>query len=127
MNLTFDETIENHRKMWNWIADETLKRKQFVKKEEYFIQNGLHYEEYGTNCYCCQYVDEQLHPLSYRNCNLCPIKWTNNEKYRRAECCYEDVLFKKWIDTYEFNEWEDAAKYAKQIANLPARRETIKC
>ena len=30
--MTREEAIENHRKMWNWIADETEKRKRKVKK-----------------------------------------------------------------------------------------------
>lgn len=33
--MTRKEAIENHRKMWNWIADETVKQQRKVLKSEY--------------------------------------------------------------------------------------------
>ena len=36
--LTREEAINEHRKMWNWIADETLKQKRKVNENEYFHQ-----------------------------------------------------------------------------------------
>ncbi len=32
MTLTRKQAIDEHRKMWNWIADETEKRGEIVKK-----------------------------------------------------------------------------------------------
>ncbi len=32
MELTKEEAIANHRKMWNWIAEETLKQERKVEK-----------------------------------------------------------------------------------------------
>ena len=41
MGLTKSEAIANHRKMWNWIADETMKRKCKVEKWDYFKAHGI--------------------------------------------------------------------------------------
>ena len=51
--LTKEEAIRRHRMMWEWIADETLKRKECVTETEaldfflvgilvlYFLMNGV--------------------------------------------------------------------------------------
>ena len=36
MKLTREQAIMEHRKMWNWIADETLRLKRRVPKDNYF-------------------------------------------------------------------------------------------
>ena len=77
MKLTFDEAIENHRKMWNWIADETEKRQKAVTKEEYFKQNKL--KSVFCECYCCQYAFDNSEIMrredKCRDCEICPIDW----------------------------------------------------
>lgn len=35
--MELKKAIENHRKMWNWIADETEKQKRAVDKWEYYF------------------------------------------------------------------------------------------
>lgn len=59
MNLEFDEAIENHRKMWNWIADETEQRKEIVTKEDYFAENKIQ-DDVFENCYACEYGIQQV-------------------------------------------------------------------
>ena len=39
--MTKKEAVENHRKMWRWIAEKTLERKRKVWKYEYFKENKL--------------------------------------------------------------------------------------
>lgn len=36
-----EDFLFHHRKMWNWIADQTLKLKRKVYKEEYFDEMGI--------------------------------------------------------------------------------------
>lgn len=64
MELTREEAISEHRKMWNWIADEIEKEKrdgiQWLKNK-YCAQNNL---ELRSDCFCCEYTQ--------RNCSACP-------------------------------------------------------
>ena len=39
-DMTKQEAIENHRKMWEWIAEETQKQRRCVSKAEYQISCG---------------------------------------------------------------------------------------
>lgn len=41
MKLTKDEAIANHRRKWNWIADETLKQKRRVEEWDFFKAHGI--------------------------------------------------------------------------------------
>ena len=125
MSLTFDEAIENHRQMWNWIADETEKRKMAIHKQKYFKENEIDY--IYCDCYCCQYAidnsDVIIDSHICRNCEICPIDWgIESENVNYAKCCDYNALYNIWRDYLFFNNWKSAAKCAKQIANLPARK-----
>lgn len=41
MKLTRRQAVVNHRKMWQWIKKETLKRKKCVEKSDYFKENNV--------------------------------------------------------------------------------------
>lgn len=119
MNLTFDEAIANHRKMWNWIADETEKRKEIVLKENYFGGASI---PPAHLCFCCEYT---RYAHGHKDCRLCPIDWkieTDIEVYS-MQCCESNTLFSMWNKSCKDNDWQSAAKYAREIANLPARGE----
>lgn len=118
MKLTFEEAIENHRKMWNWIADETEKREEIVIKQDYFRENEI--DPCIYNCYCCQYAkDNSAH--GYRDCKICPIIWRGEfNNYYQIRCTALISLYELW---HNADNWQSAAKYARQIANLPERRE----
>lgn len=115
MNLTFDEAIENHRKMWNWIADETERRKRIVSKGEYFRENNM-FCDITNKCYCCEYGVQQTGVVNGTiKCSVCPINW-------EADICEEyGSPYNKWDNTY--HDYKLSAKYARQIANLPVREE----
>ncbi|MDO5399307.1 MAG: hypothetical protein Q4G33_15440 [bacterium] len=100
--MTKQEAIENHRKMWRWIAEQTRIRKRIVSKNEYFDTFGIPY--ISTCCYCCEYAEN--------TCSNCPIEW--NRRY-----CM-DSEYAKWLyaDT-----WQEAAHWAEVIAELPERIE----
>lgn len=118
MNLTFEETIENHRKMWNWIADETEKRKIIVSKEIYMKENNIK-DIPVLHCYCCEYTIDTRHKTD--SCKICPISWGN--KHKKSACEDKKSPYYKWVESHC---WKSAAKYAREIANLPARRVTWK-
>lgn len=141
-NLTKKEAIEEHRKMWNWIADklENLDEKDrnyhntpYYFKAEYC---GIYEWSLFNNCFCCAY-DAQI-SLHY-TCQSCPLKWGTEEEAEEYFCekglCpedYECFNMKTEIDEttglwqvaerYATNgNYKKAAEYARMIANLPER------
>lgn len=114
MILTKEQAIENHRKMWNWIADETLKQKRIIRKKEYFSANNISsscipfYE-----CYCCEYSTKNCR----RDCSKCPIKWEN------GDCIAGE--FSDWTEACIVNNYTKAAKLARIIAYLPENKQSL--
>ena len=118
MKLTKSEAIANHRKMWNWIADETLKRKGRVAKSVYFEAHGVRVLDIPlSRCYCCEYVNNR----NCADCSDCPIDWGG--KY--GSCTdinilnNEKGLFSLWCDESDYIK---SAELAKRIAELPERK-----
>ena len=119
--LTKQEAIANHRKMWWWIAEETEKRQGKVEKSEYFRHIGIDpwdADVPNSQCYCCEYC-KQYHTT----CEFCPIDWdseTESFMCLDKEYCYDrQGLFAKWYDTYD---WQEAARLTRAIAELPERK-----
>lgn len=122
MKLTFDEAIENHRKMWNWIADETEKRKVPMEEKDYFEENGV--LDAFMESFCCEYGSGFVANTSgIAKCMYCPIDW-GVENYGMVDCEEYGSLYYNWKHCIDYKK---CAKYARQIANLPARREKIEC
>lgn len=101
--MTRKEAIENHRKMWNWIADETVKQRRKILKSEYPFYDT---KTLRSNCFLCEYTNG--------DCNVCPFEWP-------ADTCYGDVegniaLYILWLDEECL---QKRAEYAREIANLP--------
>ena len=111
MKLTKQQAIEGHRKMWNWIADEIEKQKSEYwipsLKECYCYENKL---TLISDCFCCEYNN------NYKECPKCPLDWIES-----SYCCgdekslYHRVLYPK--------RWQEQADLARQIANLPERKD----
>lgn len=121
-NLTKEQTLYLHRKLWNTLADKILEWKRPVEKWEIFDLYG--WPEVYADCWCCEY-DAQFKPA----CDHCPIKWTNG-RYNHCTCC--DSPFSKWNYRMQINRgckqlvyWDldELADYARKIANLPERKE----
>ena len=110
MQLTRDEAIRKCRDMWNWIADETEKRKFVVKKHEYFEDGD---EEPLNYCFLCEYV-------AARRCEKCPIDFGS---WGNVACEDLDSPYCWWKVEAERNNWQEAAKLAREIANLPERED----
>lgn len=106
--LTEEGCLYHHRKLWNWIADETLRQHRKVKKEEYFDHIGI--ADPLHDCYCCQYAS--THALL---CRECIIEW-NNGRWCGGSTQSPYVRWK------QANNYEAVATYARQVAQLPARQ-----
>lgn len=130
--LTKDEAVKLHRKMWRWIAEETEKQGRKVLKMEYFKsmevdENDIPFEE----CYCCEFVS-QLREHTSRCCESCPLDWGTGygymTGYKESGCTYVIYAELKHVDGY-FCRWADAkapekaAKLARIIAELPEKEE----
>lgn len=121
MQLTREEAIANHRKMWNWIADETERRENCATKSDYFkILFDLPIPR--DECYCCEYAhDIALHSI----CSVCPLLWGSNF----STCVFDGSsenktgLYVQWLRACEKKDWQKSAHLARVIANLPERKE----
>ena len=113
--LTKKEAIKLHRKLWNWVADETLRLKRKVKKEEYFYRNHIDREDIPKNkCYCCEYDEQKQDKCTNKSCKYCPISWGN-----RDNDCEKPSYYSEWNYAIDYKE---AAEYARKIANLSERK-----
>lgn len=120
--LTKKQAIEEHRKMWRWIAEETEKRKRVVRKGEYL---DLYYPnaDIECDCFCCEYGTQKM---IKKPCAKCPINWDSEcDKYM----CFDktnfedDNLYALWTEAGDTENWKKAAEVARQIAELPESEE----
>lgn len=122
------EAIRLHRKMWNWIADKEEKGNN-VGKWEFICIEELPIVD--SDCFCCEYAcqkaEENGEEYEYR-CKYCPLEWDNANKNLLFMCCDNEVggddegLYYQWRK--KSISLEEKAKIARQIANLPERKET---
>ena len=106
--MTKQEAIENHRKLWNWIADEIEMTQQDKEKGDYF-EDWSWADIPANECFCCEYV--RITDPRY-DCRCCPISWGEDE----PRCSGRNVLYSLWHCTSDLDK---RVKYARQIAELP--------
>ena len=119
MKLTKEKAIEEHRKMWNWIADQLengVTEEIWTLKKRYCKENEL---SLMHDCFCCEYND------NFRKCDDCPLLW-GAEEYQDTTFCvpeYDDNGVSWWkANSHSMNEeYAEAAKISRQIANLPEK------
>ena len=75
MTFTLKTAVDNFRKQWDWIADETLQRKRKVAKGEYFVAHGISNIPL-MECYLCEFST---------GCDVCPVKWVVNSIFALTE------------------------------------------
>ena len=102
MKLTREEAIANHRKMWNWIADETERVRRCVDPIEYFREHGDEIPE--NHNYCCEY---DLESTCVDWCEACPLDIPKDQSCIPSQ-------------TYG---WRRYAQLARITANFPERKE----
>lgn len=109
--MTKSKAIANHRRMWTWIANSIKAKKKGVWKSQFFNYIS---EKPLNNCYCCEYASKK----SIRKmCKKCPLIWGNSQKGR----CMDNE-YKKWLKAMCKDNWQEAERYARIIANLPERK-----
>ena len=114
--LTKEEAIKRHRMMWSWIAYETLRREEYVTKQEALEHFGWDGSKMRSRCWCCTYA--RAHENG--SCEDCPIQWPEGG-------CASSVEVKGLYDEWCYMRWrfdhKKAADLAYQIANLPERED----
>lgn len=116
MTLTKKLAIKLHRKLWNWIADETIRQKRKVRKSEYPLFAKYIYIDH--DCWCCYYARKEERRLECDwgsiDCFYCPLQW------KHGTCIADSSEFFKWDKA---KTWQEAAHWARIIAELPERDE----
>ena len=140
--LTKEQAITEHRKMWNWIADQLENHNDpgydiHMYKVKYIKENFPH-NDIRHNCFCCHYAVQENDGNVFTNyCINCPLIWGTEDNTDGFFCKQgnRDIPFE---DMYLFGEegyglwnyaqsltknhdYEEAAKIARQIANLPEK------
>ena len=126
IQLTKQKAIEEHRKMWNWIAEQYENgstEEAYMLKEQYCRDHG--YFIISNECFCCEY-DNQVANNVCDGCKYCPLLWGTESKTSDFFCEYKDTGL--WTRMWQLTRYGstilehiEAAKIARQIANLPER------
>lgn len=125
MELTREQAITEHRKMWNWIADVIEKEKESLSiyelKRKYCNISG--FRNVLFKCFLCDYAEKSA--KYYENkCNYCPLEWES--KFDEFMCKHNIDEYKEdglWLKCYNAETWEEKATLARRIANLPERKD----
>lgn len=106
-----------HKIMWLWIADQTLKRKKCITKQDYFDEHEILPKYSPKNlCYACEEALKVFNETSsfWRGesiCPYCPLAFSN------YVCQQFNSLYNRWNNFVNINDYENAAIIAKKIAN----------
>lgn len=133
--MTHQDAIENHRKLWNWIAErnrqiaENGTGQEPVTNEKYFDEHGIpENKRPELNCYLCEHIIQKTWELETTDvCDYCPLDWTDNGKVESEICTnrnktgLHDLFSKAVLD----KDASECARLAKRIADLPDRYEKI--
>lgn len=130
MKFTFEETIENHRKMWLWISQKIMEdakhgivRAIECYKRSYKINVMKTREFIRADCFCCHYSIV----TTRTGCDSCPLYWNNRKTEER---CYRQRgyyhMLERKLDNMLNNGlcYKDAKKCATlayKIAMLPVK------
>lgn len=122
MELTKEQAITEFRRMWKWIAEESLKQKRCVSKEEY-LKRHEKFPHVKNNSFICEYACQE----KIACCN-CPILWDCP-----SETCYNLgyslIGGQENYSSYDMlviqAKYEKYAFYANKISELPERQEQI--
>ena len=113
MSIKFDHT--NHKKLWNWLAENPDKEKTDWPEWE---KNGGRVKRVRSNCFACEYAEGRTcEDERVDLCEDCPLVW-HLKGVDKPRCNLSSGLWSAWF-------WENTLKkrgeYALQIANLPVK------
>lgn len=130
MQLTKEQAVQEHRKMWNWIANQYEHKTDILEQyysiesiKEYYITQYFPKEKIECDCFCCEY-DRRYGSF----CNACPIEWSSKLNLNK---CFDksstelNLYGKLYHMTCAFScksDSQELARIARQIANLPERK-----
>lgn len=122
IEMTKEEAVANHRKLWNEIADMLERRERYpTSLKQIALRNIGEKNDIYNECYCCEYTKG--------DCSKCPIVWNNNDRNRymceNGEDSYYDENNSEWLNfltVMNLKDYDLAAKIARDIANLPEKR-----
>lgn len=130
--LTKEECVRRHRLLWNYVADQFLEQENASSdyKRRAFEHFGWSVPIGSIFSYCwgCYYncmkrlemVDDPKHikESKVNTCPYCLFNWTSDEN----NCCFaNNTLFDRFLNSMVANKWENAARIAREIANMPVR------
>lgn len=137
--LTREEAIRRHRRMWNWLADETEQTGEPIAKSNAFKHFGWDVADAFALCWCCEWVYSKCNKFDFDKvyyksaCSFCPLDWSNGEKKILKATCSKIMsddghmnagLYKQWwFKTNNEQNLVEAARLARIIANLPEKKE----
>lgn len=107
--MTKEEAIRKHRILWNAIADETEKRRYPVDKPEVFRKYFVGEKIPLNYCFLCEY-----NRYNVNDCDNCLLERNKEESW--TSCL--GGLFIEWCSA---DSWQECARIAREIANLPER------
>lgn len=121
MGLTLEKSIEYHRELWNWLAENPASYKEDWPGWEQVIKEypelATRVEIAGSHCFAC-YAAHRFTPSDCFDCVLdCVLAWP-------GEDCWNDNpgdgegLFSRWDDA---KTPETRKELAMQIRDLPVR------
>lgn len=124
MKITKKQAINEHRKMWNWIADHVLIGEYkcinvMLMKERYihevFLKEHPNESEPLALCFCCQYTQQCRHDKrNVFDCECCPIQWPGGH-CGKATSPYHKLY-------HEVESLDEFSDLAREIANLPENK-----
>lgn len=120
MQLTRQQAIQEHRRMWCWIANESERLCIPVCKHTY-LNNFFDRVFVMSDCFLCDYSHSIRNSVVEKTCNYCPLSWSASGKERciAGDC---DGYYDLWSAAYTFGDYIEAARLARIIANLPEKR-----
>ena len=132
-NLTKEQAIEWHKKMWNFILENENKKSENLRlnikyrrelKETFLKENGFLINDVKNECFLCQYSYQQLkNKRNFDNskeinyCKYCPVNWCYECK--KKDCEYSNIFQCECnMDINSIN-WSNSNP--EEIINLPER------
>lgn len=130
--LTKEECVRRHRLLWNYVADQILEQEKvpWNCKKEAFEHFGWSVPIGSIFSYCwgCYYdsmkrlemVDDPkyIKESEVKTCPYCLFNWTSDEN---NFCGKHNTLFDRFMRSKRVDNWEEAARIAREIANMPVR------
>lgn len=127
--MTREQAIEEHRKMWRWIAEQYRKGRNelIIDLKVEYITNNFWKDDILNNCFCCEYARNQADIYECVRCDCCPIEWKSHVEQFPCVDRYEVDDFKGLYEYISFlsgdvsNNRNGIIRLAEEIANLPER------